>query len=426
MNSGLPCTDHLGNNWPSRAAMLRHYGISGTVYDYRFNVKNWTLEKTLTTPIIDTDLAGAHACKDHLGNEFPSKKAMCEYWHVPRNVFFSRLRAGKTLEEALNPETSGMRGKGRPATPVKDHLGQEYYNLDAMCAKWGIPKSQYIINIRNGLCLEDALTKRTEKPKRPKDHLGNEYRSVNAMCAHYGITKNTLRGRLEMAWTLKDILEHPEDSSHWIKAIDHLGNKWPTQKDMLAHYGVNYITYTYRRDKLKWPLAMCLDPHDAHVVPSEDHEGNVFPYQIAMLEYWHIGIGTYRHRIDAMGLDNARALEYRRTGSTPFPGMRISKRLSGGFFLVEYKGTECVMSGKGVHSLLCRLKLQEKIRTGNGDLGNGLHAEAVDQYWTRLWGGTAGPSPGIILGPRAAWLMAVQARYAEKKPKGTDKNDDNP
>ena len=126
---------------------------------------------------------------------FPSKKAMCDHWHVPRNVYFARKRAGKSLKECLNPVTHT---KPTQSNPMIDHEGRGFVNLDAMCAYWNISKSDYIQNIRNGLDIKRALTERTTRPKHPKDHLGKKYPSINAMCRAWGITKTTLRARLEL------------------------------------------------------------------------------------------------------------------------------------------------------------------------------------------------------------------------------------
>ena len=97
----IPCEDHLGNIFPSKAAMLRHYNIPDVSYRYRINKLKWSLEKTLTTPTIDSDLAGAMECKDHLGNKFISKRAMCDYWRIPRHIFFRRMADNWDLERAL-------------------------------------------------------------------------------------------------------------------------------------------------------------------------------------------------------------------------------------------------------------------------------------------------------------------------------------
>ena len=47
-----PCTDHLGNVYPSRRDMGRHYGLDVGVIEGRLK-SGWPLEKALLTPVTD-------------------------------------------------------------------------------------------------------------------------------------------------------------------------------------------------------------------------------------------------------------------------------------------------------------------------------------------------------------------------------------
>lgn len=46
----IPCKDHLGNEYSSKAEMCTHYGVTTSLYNYRLK-NNWTIQKALTTPI---------------------------------------------------------------------------------------------------------------------------------------------------------------------------------------------------------------------------------------------------------------------------------------------------------------------------------------------------------------------------------------
>ncbi len=68
------------------------------------NFENFEIEKYIKPK--KRNFIGSFADKskpsvDHLGNEFPSFKAMCAYWEVCRDTVYSRLRDGWSLEEAL-------------------------------------------------------------------------------------------------------------------------------------------------------------------------------------------------------------------------------------------------------------------------------------------------------------------------------------
>lgn len=409
---GTPCTDHLGTRYQSQADMFRTWGVSYTVYHYRMDVLGWDQKTSLETPPGDTDLAGAHACRDHLGNEFPSKKAMCEYWHVPRTIYFTRRKAGKTLAECLAP----VDGRKRAGTkPVRDHAGREYPSLDDMCAAWGILKSDYAQNIRNGLDLGRALTERTARPKRPKDHTGAEWPSINAMCKAWGIDKTVLRSRLELGWTLEQILTHPEDSSHTIKCRDHLGNEYDSQREMLAAWGVTHGTFKHRQAR-GHTLQACLDPGSLHAQPCRDHEGREFPCLQAMLEYWCCQVPNWHYRTKRMGMPVGEALTVLTPDAALPCGMRIGKSYGGKWHMVSLSGKEMLLHRDAVISVAREASLGQEIAAGS--LPGGMRAHKISGKWYLVSGtpGT-GPAPGAVMTADDAWLERCMAKYGPKPKK---------
>ena len=61
-------------------------------------------------------------CKDHTGREFPSIKAMCEFWNIPPETFRRRMAVyGYPLEKALS-----MPLKSNSNNLCYDHLGAEF------------------------------------------------------------------------------------------------------------------------------------------------------------------------------------------------------------------------------------------------------------------------------------------------------------
>ena len=407
-----PCHDHLGNEYPSSTEMFRIYGINYTIWKYRHIVKGWTLEKTLTTPVSDPDLAGAHECVDHMGNTFPSKKAMCDHWRVPRNVFFARQRQGLDLQQCLAPVT---RPRASQANPIIDPDGREFMNLDAMCAHWDISKSQYILNIRNGLDLRRALTETTERPDTPTDHLGNRYPSINAMCRAYGITKTTLRARLELGWTLEQILSHPENNSHLIQCTDHLGNRFRSQKDMLDAYGVSHATYKHRLSK-GFSLEQSLSGKSLHMIPCTDHEGRDFPCLAAMLEYWICQPATWHHRTGELGYSTERALTDRPRGISELKDVKIKSVLEDGWMLIRTGGQTYVTDMPGLIRAARRSAMIQDIRSGN--LPRGMRAKYLGQNWFQVWNTPkTGQGPGMVLDTDRAYLELCLVRYSDTKRK---------
>lgn len=410
---GRPCTDHLGNEYPSESAMFKAYGINYTVFHYRYDIRHWSLEKALTTPPGDTDMAGAHACVDHLGNKFPSKKAMCEYWHIPRNVFFVRKKEGKSLAECLAPVP---KLRQNAAYAVTDHTGQTHQNLDAMCKAWGMPKSQYIQNIRNGLDKGRALTERTKRPEHPKDHTGHEFPSINAMCHAWGITKTVLRSRLELGWTLEEVLTHPENNSHLIRCKDHLGREYPSQKAMLKAWNVTHSTYKHRL-KHGRTLQEALDPGSLHALKSTDHEGRTFPSLLSMLEYWCVAAPTYHHRVQKLGMPQEQAITYIRSGQSLPGGITVGNAVNDRYYLVSDGRATYVLDQPKILRMCRRGSLRACI--DNDELPDGFRARYMGAHWFQVWGtDLTGPSPGMLLDSDRAWLELCRWKY-RVKPKKT-------
>lgn len=91
------CTDHEGTEYPSHAAMCAAWGINYNTYMERL-ARGMTQEEALTTG--KHERAGK-PCQDHLGQTFPSTAAMCRHWEIGLSTFQGRITRGLTLEEAL-------------------------------------------------------------------------------------------------------------------------------------------------------------------------------------------------------------------------------------------------------------------------------------------------------------------------------------
>lgn len=55
----IPCSDHLGNHFPSIKEMCAQYNIHPETYTRRRNVYKWSIEKALITPVKQTAVNSA-------------------------------------------------------------------------------------------------------------------------------------------------------------------------------------------------------------------------------------------------------------------------------------------------------------------------------------------------------------------------------
>lgn len=96
---------------------------------------------------------------------------------------------------------------------IKDHLGQEFKSIAAMCRYWNINVYTFLGRKIRGWNIEDALTRELDFGYGigipAKDHLGNHYMSVSHMARTYGLRPDALFKRLERGWSLKEALTTP-------------------------------------------------------------------------------------------------------------------------------------------------------------------------------------------------------------------------
>ena len=180
------CTDHLGNTFPSAQVKCRFYHIRYATYKKRLE-QGWSEEEALTTKVQD-DTRTEDKVLDHLGNEFPSIMAKCEHYHITYQTYIARINNDWTEEDAL---TIKIQDNKSPKGTVTDHLGNEFPSQKAKCEYHNISLPTYLRRIHSGWTEEEALTKKashTERHKKVHDHLGNEYPTQKAKCEHYNIS----------------------------------------------------------------------------------------------------------------------------------------------------------------------------------------------------------------------------------------------
>ena len=98
-------------------------------------------------------IARAVPCADHLGRRFPSRAAMAEAWGLPPNMLTSRLAGGWPLEKALTVPPGASR-----CSPVSDHLGRVFPSFRAMARAWGMSYDTLWGRLHRGYSLRRALT----------------------------------------------------------------------------------------------------------------------------------------------------------------------------------------------------------------------------------------------------------------------------
>ena len=337
-------TDHTGETFKTFGAMCKKWNIPSSTVQNRIYKLGMSIEEALTSPVKTQHNAGKK-CYDHLGNEYSSIATMCCAYGIPRNVYHRRRKDGWDLEKSLTTPPSRKNGQGRT---IYDHLGNAYLCVGEMCNAYGLDYGMYGSRIRQGWSLEKTLTTPPSEITMGKtecvDHKGNHFKSQNEMMRFWGISKHQLRSRIELGWTLEQILESPEHQSHKHPCVDHLGNEWPSQEEMLAHYGVDPTKFRHRLNVQGCTLEEALTKGSLHKNKVTDPLGNEFECESDMCAFWNVPTATYYHWINKLHPGNIAAALTRPKANWHYKDVTIIKTINKNFFEILYKDTSYIWS----------------------------------------------------------------------------------
>ncbi len=319
--------------------------------------------------------------EDHEGRTFKTTKEMACHWGVCLATLKHRV------EKQDMPLAQALTAPSRTRKPCYDHNGKEYSSMRTLAKAYGINRMTLAGRIRDGMPLDKALAEQDMANNQPcRDHTGQAFPSISAMCRKWGLKPYAYYHRIAAGMTLEQALTTPVGNSR----TDHLGNTFKSQAEMLRHWNVSNSTFC-RRLRQGMSLKDALERDDRNLQPCTDSLGNRFPSVQTMGEYWFCSNSAIKIcRDGTMGYDKAWTKACRKERE----GVRIIGTY-GDCFLVEGENGETFMlTGPGMHTLLCRRALERAGIEYTGD-------------------------------PRGAWLGHVLSRHAPGKdagpaPAGTD------
>lgn len=157
-------TDHTGKTWPSVSKMCEHWGIKRSAYNARIKT-GWSIKNALTTPTA-AFAATQSIWQDHKGNSYASLKDLCSAYGIARHTFYTRInKLGWTLERTLT-EPMVIAGD-----EIQDPFGNTFPTNRDMYNYYNVPESLYKHRTQKiGLSPKEALT-RLAKNKTIDNHL---------------------------------------------------------------------------------------------------------------------------------------------------------------------------------------------------------------------------------------------------------------
>jgi len=332
----VPRVDHFDRWYDSPEEMCKKYKT--TVWQLIANFKKFDTFREALIGIQDSKCPKGTPCEDHLGNKYPSKAAMCRAWGISAGAFDDKLANGYLLKDILE---LGLDCKKAPQRKnnVTDHLGTVYSSTKEMCERWKVNVDAFRRMTSTGYTLEQALTSGKNKCF---DHLGNLFKSKASMCEHYNISVNTFYARMRYGWSLQKALTTPVINDayklmkkyHGKKCVDHLGKEFDSITDMCSFYNIGCSVYRSRlkrgwtlEDALTVPVRtpkvkkkdvkkeveeqVQLDIVNGVIIPDifEDPFGNIVSSIEEMCSLHGVKVSTYKSRIKR-GMNMAEALLY--------------------------------------------------------------------------------------------------------------------
>ena len=145
--------DHEGREFSSLTAMAKHWGMSYAVLSRRLNA-GWSVEAALTTPV------SSPAAREWVvdGKRYYRAADVAEAYGLKTSTLYYRVSHGLSLDAAVHSPLRRSPYDGG-ACACKDHLGNEYPNKTAMCRAYGKTRQLLKHRLDKGWSLGDALTR---------------------------------------------------------------------------------------------------------------------------------------------------------------------------------------------------------------------------------------------------------------------------
>ncbi len=137
-------------------------------------------------------------------------------------------------------------------TKCTDHFGNLFPSERAMCEHYNIRPNTYLQRRQKGLSIEESLSPFRVKYKtcagtECEDHLGNKFPSMREMCRHHHVPANTYLKRIRRGLSVAEALKPSKPRKrHRPKITDHLGHTYPNIDTMAATYGLSGKRYKKR------------------------------------------------------------------------------------------------------------------------------------------------------------------------------------
>lgn len=150
-----PCVDHKGNEYPSKTAMCKAYGLSLSAFLKRMERHNGDIEYALEGPKVEDPLKP--------GVFYRSTSEMCRTYNIRPEAFKLRRKLGWSIEDALTIPVDQSNSKVNISVTID---GVKYPSIREACKAYGILPITYYQRRHHNWGMEEAICTPVRKRKR--------------------------------------------------------------------------------------------------------------------------------------------------------------------------------------------------------------------------------------------------------------------
>ncbi|MBR3033213.1 MAG: hypothetical protein IKH92_09360 [Clostridiales bacterium] len=182
--------------------------------------------------VIDcSNMASEQKCIDHKGIAYPTITAMCRAYGKSRQAVMWRVKAGSTLEEALE-------------TPVEqtyyDDSGNVYHSISDICRKTKMGRVTAKRVVSGEIGWDEAKIKQDNT-----DHKGRTYKSFKDMCKQYNKSEQSVKRRLSQGYDIEYALTCPRGPIK--EKYEMKGKHYANLNEVAKAIGISSYTLNQRR-----------------------------------------------------------------------------------------------------------------------------------------------------------------------------------
>lgn len=233
------------------------------------------------------------------GKEYSSIKELAEAHGLPYDRVTSRLTAGLSLLEAMDPEENRKRYGKKPI----EINGVNYASLIEAAKKLDLTRAKLskrleYLNPDKSKAKLIPLEKRKPwvKKKRTLIVEGRTFVGIMELSRHYKLSEGTIRKRLNRGETIEKAVGLTTEET--VFPLEFQGKTFNTQEEISKFYGVKGATFSYRFNKAKWTLQESLGLAKRDVkIKTVTVQGEEFPSMSAVARHFGIQLVTLSGRL---------------------------------------------------------------------------------------------------------------------------------